>query len=235
MSGVTAPDKKCESCEATNDKDETIKVLFYPGRFYTYGIYRLANGNKLNGYYSVCHGVNYMYAGNFVDGQYDGYGAYSEGNNSEIGRFKEGKFVFGSQLSNDGGTNTLFRGRFDEYGERTGKGVFKSADGFKYVGDFSEDHFDGSGVALCADGTKYEGKFKKGCFQDGVMADKDGTTFEGKFSEGYRSSDVWCPPELNGKYLATRPDGTTFRCVYENGKKLTDGPGKNGEEGCVVS
>ena len=64
-------------------------------------------------------------------------------------------------------------------------GVFKCADGSKYVGQFKKGRKEGQGITSFPDGSKYEGEYVNDKFEgQGVLTYSDGDVYNGWWKNG---------------------------------------------------
>lgn len=110
------------------------------------------------------------------------------------------------------GVVAQFRGRLEE-GRTEGPGVFLSAAGARYDGDWRGGLMHGQGVLRAPNGTVYQGAFRDGAFDGtGVMISATGEVFDGRFAAGLR----------DGPGRLQRPDGTRFASVWRAGVEVPD-------------
>lgn len=103
------------------------------------------------------------YIGEFVDGEKDGEGTITFGDDGTV---YSGKFV---------------KNNFNGYGE------MKWNNGLEYHGNFSDNYLEGNGILFNKNGEKYEGKFEKNIFHGkGKYTYLNGDEYEGDFEYGIR-------------------------------------------------
>ena len=103
------------------------------------------------------------YIGEFVDGEKDGEGTITFGDDGTV---YSGKFV---------------KNNFNGYGK------MKWNNGLEYHGNFSDNYLEGNGVLFNKNGEKYEGKFEKNIFHGkGKYTYLNGDEYEGDFEYGIR-------------------------------------------------
>lgn len=109
--------------------------------------------------------------------------------------------------------------------QRAGRGCLHCPqNGYKYEGEFKEDHFHGSGELTLPDGSRYEGEWvrgqKHGC---GLFISPDGLTYSGQWQNGMREGNgtqeypnggvyegQWLQGLCDGRGTYHNPDGTYF-------------------------
>ncbi len=156
-------------------------------------------------YYSLNPNVDYLYAGEWVNGKRQGYGDtvypngdayYGEWVNDEysgIGRYRyaNGDSYDGEWKDNlpDGkgkyvAKSFTYSGEWQE-GWIHGTGRLDYSNGDVYEGDFSEGKKCGQGSYFFANGNSYEGEFYNDKITGlGVFTFTDGSRYEGEFSDG---------------------------------------------------
>ncbi|MGN0706440.1 MAG: hypothetical protein ACI4JC_00355 [Faecalibacterium sp.] len=174
-----------------------------------------------------------LYAGNFVDGLYEGEGVlYQDGQKLYEGTFAgglysgSGKLYENDLLVYDGsfseglydGSGTLFQDGQCIYeggflsGERSGIGTAYRSGELLYEGEFARDQYNGTGTAYRSGALYYKGGFRDGLFDgEGTEYYSDGSVrYRGGFSEG-----LYC-----GSGVLNRRDGTTIRGNFEAGQTV---------------
>lgn len=202
---------------------------------------KLEEGFFASGYKQTLEESGLFYYGNLKEGKPDGYGVlYDDTIPLYIGEFKKGNFEgYGVTIDHDyaGSVYIVHEGEFKKGGRAKGEGMvlydfeyldsileidvslLQSIDGIavfrtipQYIGDVTEDDFDGKGTFYYMDGTiQYTGKVKNGMYHGkGKEYYPDGTLkYEGEFSRGL----------YDGK-------GTLYD---ENGNETYKGNFKNGD------
>ena len=88
-----------------------------------------------------------------------------------------------------------YRGLLDDKSRPSGKGVYTTADGHVFEGEFTKGKLNGLGSLSFPDGSFYEGQFKNDKFHgDGVFKDADGTVMQGQFKNGTWLGEVETTP-----------------------------------------
>ena len=102
-----------------------------------------------------------------------------------------------------------YTGETNERGEPHGKGFAEYGNGDSYDGEFKDGKMHGQGVGEFADGSRYEGQFKDdGAHGQGVA----------EFASGERYEGQWKDSKFHGRLFTTRPDGSSFTTLWENGE-----------------
>ena len=188
--------------------------------FYYYGEFN--NNGIIDGVGIKIINKNYIYKGEFSNGEYHGKGLliknmaiifgdweFGEINGNVIykvnskfeynGNFeKNKKNGFGSEKYQDG---SIFEGNFVN-NKKNGHGIYTFPNGEKYEGNFEDDLFNGEGQYIWEkSGKKYIGQFKNGKIEGkGTYTYEDGTKFIGTFIDGYK----------NGEGCIIFPDGKKY-------------------------
>ncbi len=109
----------------------------------------------------------------------------------------------------------------------------KKSVGFMYIGNWSNDLFDGIGTYYWSDGTSYEGEFEKGRIHGkGTLKRSNGEVYTGYFSNGVKHGrgknswangdqhvGYWWNGELNGRGKYTWSNGAVFDGKFKNGER----------------
>ena len=207
-------------------------------------------------YYSLNPNVDYLYAGEWVNGKRQGYGDtvypngdayYGEWVNDEysgIGRYRyaNGDSYDGEWKDNlpDGkgkyvAKSFTYSGEWQE-GWIHGTGRLDYSNGDVYEGDFSEGKKCGQGSYFFANGNSYEGEFYNDKITGlGVFAFTDGSRYEGEFSDGkiYGNGTLYYS-DTTGVVTITafwdKPDELPSKAsiIFPNGDAY-EGPLLNGE------
>ena len=196
-----------------NDKTES-SISFYYGEFNQNGI--------INGTGIKIVKNNYIYKGEFSNGDYNGKGLlikkgasifgdweYGEINGNVIYKI-ESKFEYIGNFENNkkNGLGTekypdgsLYEGNFVD-NKKSGHGTFSFANNEYYEGNFEDDLYNGEGQYVWGkEGKQYVGEFKKGKIEGkGTYRYEDGTIFNGSFIDGCK----------NGEGCIEFPDGKKY-------------------------
>ncbi|XP_028777992.1 uncharacterized protein LOC114734543 [Neltuma alba] len=146
------------------------------------------------------------YEGDWVDGQYDGYGVET--------------WARGSR----------YRGQYRQ-GLRQGFGVYRFYTGDVYAGEWSNGQSHGCGVHTCEDGSRYVGEFKWGVKHGlGHYHFRNGDTYAGeyfadkmhgfgvyRFANGHRYEGAWHEGRRQGLGMYTFRTGETQSGYWQNG------------------
>lgn len=173
-----------------------------------------------------------VYEGDFLDGEFSGFGMYSSSCGTYQGQFLNGK-KHGLSVY-DYGDGHIFKGRHAHgvvhgYGElispdkgvisgwldswRDGTGVWRLPDGTVYVGQFKDEKRNGQGQITYPNGTRYFGTFKNDRpHGQGTLTLPDGRIAQGVFENGKRSAFL----------TITSPSGTV--CSWEIGSRAMECP-----------
>lgn len=80
---------------------------------------------------------------------------------------------------------SVYKGEWNNQGQREGYGVMKFTDDSKYLGMFRAGLSDGHGSMIFSDNSRYDGEFRQGKFNGyGVFIRCDCMKFEGEFRDG---------------------------------------------------
>ncbi|MDR2663790.1 MAG: hypothetical protein LBC31_12420 [Treponema sp.] len=144
------------------------------------------------------------YSGGFT-GSFEGPGVFTskEGWSCKA-VFKDGKVQGEALIAEKSGA---YRGELDNFAV-TGKGIFRSAAGWIYNGDWVDGIPEGKGTFTWPGGAVYTGAFKDGLADGrGVLSNNPYWTYEGEFSRGIR----------NGQGALKTKDGKTIEGKWEMG------------------
>lgn len=156
--------------DSTSGKSSIMVTLSYEGDFKT---------NLYDGYGSIifnCEPNKYKYAGNFVNGLFDGTGTYYE--NDKVvytGSFKSGHYFGTGKLYNPETGSVIYEGEFNDgiynglgklYYTEVNNSYVDSTIKLAYEGGFIAGKFSGKGIIYDVDKKEriYEGEFHNGMF-----------------------------------------------------------------------
>ena len=153
--------------------------------------------NKLNGFGEYYRNDGSVYRGGFFDGA-------PQGDGEEI-------FLNGA----------IFKGFYLSGQKKHGKFMWEN--GNYYLGDFSEDKFNGYGIYKWGEDRTYEGYWVNGKMEGkGKLKLKDGSFYEGEFKGGKRWGNglyIWNKEKYyKGNWINDKQNG--FGLYYKNGKKI---------------
>eukprot|EP01114_Cavostelium_apophysatum_P020237 TRINITY_DN6731_c0_g1_i1.p1 TRINITY_DN6731_c0_g1~~TRINITY_DN6731_c0_g1_i1.p1 ORF type:complete len:643 (-),score=182.41 TRINITY_DN6731_c0_g1_i1:465-2393(-) len=104
----------------------------------------------------------------------------------------------------------VYEGEFDADGLRHGSGVYTTASGDQYVGQFRKGLRDGHGVYTTKEGSRYEGDFKNGKpHGKGVYVFENGDVYSGDFQD----------EDFQGRGNWSSEDGSSYVGEFERGKR----------------
>ena len=190
--------------------------IFYPnGEFYEG---KMSN-SSYNGKGKFISVDKDEYIGKFVDGEKDGEGTITFGDDGTV---YSGKFI---------------KNNFNGYGK------MKWSNGLEYNGNFNDNYLEGNGVLFNNHGEKYEGNFEKNIFHGkGKYTYLNGDEYEGGFEYGIRKGKgiyrkkngfifegLWDNNIPNGYGKITFNDNV-FHYNFHNGKVIDEPVYENGPE-----
>ena len=228
---------KAKTSDKSNSNYQKNKVLslvynnipsFYQGQ--------LNDFNEPNGEGVLYTGNGCKYDGNFINGEFSGYGKYIdklgccyEGNfnggiingkgikiispnDFYMGNFKNGLYEGNGREETE---DYIYEGNFESDKKcGIGKISFKNSKEY-YEGEFYDDNITGKGTYVWENNHTYTGNFLNGkMFGKGIYKWPDGSSYEGEYVDGIRDG--------NGKF--TFKDGKIFIGNFRNG--YPDGKGK---------
>ncbi|MBP7453079.1 MAG: hypothetical protein KA914_09845 [Ottowia sp.] len=173
-------------------------------------------GQFVNGYmdgYGVLNGPTSRYEGQFKQGQFDGKGKASRGEDYAYeGDFVQGRMEGQGKMTYPGGYS--FEGTFK--GDKpAGKGRLTDGEGNVVEGDFDEFTPKGPVVMTSANGDRYEGPVQNQMPHggEGVFTRADKAVVRGKFEYG----------SIEGKATITYPDGAVYTGQSVNQQAFGEG------------
>lgn len=190
--------------------------IFYPnGEFYEGEM----SNSSYNGKGKFISVDKDEYIGEFVDGEKDGEGTITFGDDGTV---YSGKFI---------------KNNFNGYGK------MKWSNGLEYNGNFNDNYLEGNGVLFNNHGEKYEGNFEKNIFHGkGKYTYLNGDEYEGGFEYGIRKGKgiyrkkngfifegLWDNNIPNGYGKITFNDNV-FHYNFHNGKVIDEPVYENGPE-----
>ena len=214
-----------------NDTKES-SIFFYYGEFNENGM--------INGTGIKVVKQNYIYKGEFTNGEYNGKGLLIKNGASIFGDWEygqisgnviykiESKFEYTGNFENNKkngfGTEkypdgSFYKGNFVN-NKKSGQGTFSFPNDEYYEGNFEDDLYNGEGQYVWGkNGKKYVGEFKNGKIEGkGTYTYEDGTLFRGTFFDGYK----------NGEGCIEFPDGKKYYGNWLNDELYGNGYLLNG-------
>ena len=164
------------------------------------GTFTFANGNK--------------YVGEYKDNKYNGQGILylANGSISQSGIWSDDKLVTPQYVDPNRFTRTA-KGNSVPACPATGYfhnclGIFTSANGNKYVGEYRDNKFNGQGTFTFAGGNKYVGEFKDGDFNgQGTFTWTNGDKYVGEYKNDKRNGQGTYTYASGNKYVGEFKDG----------------------------
>jgi len=217
--------------------DKKVKAGF---KTFTYCGYWSKKSKSPNGSGTIWYRGDFVYQGDFVNGNRTGKGKYTWGDGSSYeGDVYEGDFVNGIQTGK--GKYTWADGEVYEgdwvNGNQTGKGKKTWANGDVYEGDWVDDNQTGKGKYTWADGEVYEGDWVNGNRTGkGKKTWASGAVYEGDFVDGNRTGKgkyTWASGNVyegdfvddirTGKGKYTWASGAVYEGDFVDGKRTGKG------------
>jgi hypothetical protein len=151
-----------------------------------------------------------IYDGNWENGLFNGEGALTYPMEKYKGGFLNGK-KHGKGSYENFEDSTKYTGDYVN-DEATGFGTYTTKKGFKYIGEFKKDKFEGKGK-FYMDGKSltFEGTFKNSIWDGPGVYYLENGTMEGNFS-----GDA-----INGAYILTKKDGSKYNVTCKNNDIVT--------------
>ena len=197
-----------------NNENKEFSHFYYFGEFNENGI--------IDGFGIKILQKNYIYKGEFTNGEYNGKGLLIKNTSSIFGDWENGvisgnviykiisKFEymgnFEANKKNGYGTEkypdgSIYEGNFID-NKKNGHGIYSFPNNEYYEGNFENDLYNGEGQYIWGKtGKKYNGEFKNGKIEGkGIYTYGDGTIFKGTFVDGYK----------NGEGYIQFPDGKKY-------------------------
>ena len=183
----------------------------------------------------------YNYLGDFLNGEFHGYGVMDV----ILEKFKGDKYAgeFANGRQNGYGTYTyvkvgVYVGQF-KHAKKNGHGTFIFVTGDKYVGEYKDDERNGQGTVTLANGEKYVGEFKDGKYNgQGIFTLLSGGKKEGIFENGefVRAEKLNLPnPNIAGNTDRTDIDRERQQLAEERRKLEEENVSVNNNDGTSAS
>ena len=176
--------------------------------------------NSLNGFGRMFLSEKEYIIGEFIFNKLNGFGEYyrNDGSVYRGGFFDGAPQGDGEEIFLNG---AIFKGFYLSGQKKHGKFMWQN--GNYYMGDFSEDKFNGYGIYKWGEDRTYEGYWVNGKMEGkGKLKLKDGSFYDGEFKGGKRWGSglyIWNKEKYyKGNWINDKQNG--FGLYYKNGKKI---------------